>query len=141
MPPANGSSQPRSTTAEIRRKNAPWPRLAEDHHMQALRSMRAPDDGLLDIRRARRAADQIDGARHFALAIKGAQRFEGFLVAADDVAGVDQDKMSLWQEGKRGRIVCARDEEQRAGLSRRGDSSRQSSSILWLGTAGGTLQG
>ena len=57
--------------------------------------MRAPDDGLLDIGRARRAADQIDRARQFALAIKGAQTIEGVLVAADDIAGIDQDEMGL----------------------------------------------
>src|SRR6478672_13314 len=135
MPPANGRSQPRSITAEIRRKNAAWARarLAEDDHMQPFWPMRAPDNGLLDVGRARRSADQIDRARQFALAIKGAQTIEGFLIAADDIAGIDQDEMSLGQEGERGRIVCARDKEQCAGLRGGDDSSRHRSSILRLG--------
>ena len=48
--------------------------LAEDQHMQAARSMRAPHDGLLDIGRPRRAADQVDAARQRTVAIVARSR-------------------------------------------------------------------
>src|SRR6476620_6226162 len=106
MPPANGSTQPISIIAENRRKNARLdPRLADDHHMQPFRPVRAAHDGLLAIGSARRAADQIDSARQIALAIDRAQAIEGLFVAAHHIAGTNENKMSLWQKGERRRIV------------------------------------
>src|SRR5262245_45911752 len=111
MPPANGSRQPISITAENRRKNARHHyRLAQDHHMQPFRPVRAAHDGLLDIGGARRTADQIDAARQIALAIDRAQTVEALFIAADHIAGANQDEMSLWQEGERRRIVSPGEE-------------------------------
>src|SRR5262245_54727906 len=125
MPPANGSTQPMSITAENRRKNARLhTRLAEDHHMQPFRPVRAAHDGLLDIGGARRPADQIDAARQIALAIDRAQTVEALLVAADHIAGLNQDEMGLGQEGERRRIVSPRDEDQGSGFRRGGDGTR-----------------
>ena len=61
--------------------------------MQPFRPVRAPDDSLLDIGGARRAADQIDAARQAALAIERAQAIEGLFVAADHIAGANQDEV------------------------------------------------
>src|SRR6476660_10618519 len=106
MPPANGSTQPISITAENRRKNARLDsRLAEDHHMQPFRPMRAAHDGLLDIGGARWTADQIDAARQIALAVDRAQAIERLFVRADHIVGANENEMSLWQEGERRRIV------------------------------------
>ena len=84
---------------------APRPALALDQDIKAAGTVRASDNCLLDVCRARRPADQIDRPRQGALAVNRAQAVEGLLVAADDIAGAHQNEMGLRQEGERRRIV------------------------------------
>ena len=67
--------------------------------------MRAEQDRLLDVGGARRAGDQVDRARHVALAIGGADLSPHLFVVAGDVLRGDDDDMVVGQEVERGRIV------------------------------------
>ena len=69
--------------------------------------MRAAHDGLLDIGRPRRPADEVDGAGQVPLAMNGPQPVESLLIGADNIRRGDENGVRLGQEIERGRIVRA----------------------------------
>ena len=76
--------------------------------MEAARAVSAAHDGLFDIRRPRRPADEVDAARQRALAEDCPYPVPGLFVGADNVGSGDEDGVSLRQEVQSGRVVSAR---------------------------------
>jgi len=69
--------------------------------------MRAEQQGLFDIGRARRAGDEIDRAWRAALAVFFPQSREDAFVVGQDVVATDDDDLIVRQEVERRRIVRA----------------------------------
>ena len=75
--------------------------------MQPARAVRAEDERLLDVGRARRAGDEIEGSRHDAFAVTVAHLAPDALIIAENVARRDDDEMIVGQEVQGRRIVRA----------------------------------
>lgn len=78
--------------------------------------MRAKQQRMADVGRARRAGDEIHGAGHQAFAIARAQPLPDRLIIAGNVLGLDDNDMSVRQKIERRRIVLAGGQDQRAGF-------------------------
>ena len=70
----------------------------DDDDVQPPRAVRAQQQRLLDVGRARRAGDEIDRARRRAGAVDGAQFHENAFVIADEVVGEHDDDVIVGQK-------------------------------------------
>jgi len=110
--------------------------------MKAPRSVCTELDALFDVAGARRAGDEIDGARQRrrAIAGAGAQQIPAVFVPGNDLSGVSDDNMRIGQKVQRRWSGLTGHQHQGAGLGDRGQARRYTYRIVRLGAAAPDLQ-
>ncbi len=107
-------------------------RPLDEHDMEPARSVRAELNALFDIAGARRAGDQVDGARP---PLCRANEVPSILVARHDLAGAEHNDVRVGEEIERRRGVAARHQQQRASLGDGGEARGQRHGIAGFGAA------